>query len=723
MKRNYKCKYFCYNILHGGIAEFVFDEAGKATNKVSMSMLLEFEKVLDELAKAEGIKAILFKSGKKDVFISGNDIKEIRDIKFETEAIDISKKGQEIFSKIESLPFPSIAVIDGECIDGGLELALACSFRIVSDNPEVRLGFSFAGLGLIPFFGGCVRFPKIAGIGLALRMTLNNVFIDGKKAWQTGIADRYYPQGFLNDKVTEFVGEVIDLQSRKNLVKNRGKIRFFRWVKESNFISRRLIALRNKRKVLREKHKFYPALLATIDVLTKSLLRLKERGLAMERKIFGRLAVSDVSKRLIDAYVSVEKIKLNYVPDKRIGKILESKKVRDVCVIGVGEMGGEIAWLFSNAEIHMRMKDSSRDVLKEGYHSVYEIYSEEYGKNCLEDRECKLKLHRITATLDFSGFKQADFIIENIEENKEHKIKLLRELEDKVGKDTIIATNTSVFSVGELATHLKYPERFLGLHFFSPVSKIPLVEVIKGKKTSDFAIAFAMEISRKVGKIPVVVKDCHGFLVNRIVGAGLNEAFIMLQEGYEFWKIDLIVKNFGFSLGPFALVDKIGVRKFNKMLKTLLSAYPDRMEQTKIFDKIVENSRFESKEKIFYVCRGSREKPNPELVSFLREKGFSGKKIIKNEEVLGRFVMRMINEAAFCIEEGIIDNPEYLDLSLLLSNNFPYFRGGILRYADDFGLEKIIDQLQEYEMRFGKRFVPCGLLHKLRIKESGFYSR
>ena len=314
-------------------------------------------------------------------------------------------------------------------------------------------------------------------------------------------------------------------------------------------------------------------------------------------------------------------------------------------------------------------------------------------------------------------------MIEAIVEDKEIKIKTLKELETIVSRDTIIATNTSSFSIEELSKELEHPEQFVGFHFFNPVNRMPLIEIVKSEKTSEAVVNKMAALARALKKTPVLINDCSGFLVNRILMTYLNEAVLLVEEGVDFVKIDKIIFDFGMPMGPFTLLDEIGIKVGYKVAKILLAAYPERFEESPIFSRIgsMDNITGRISGKGFFVYKKKKSAPNPAIYEVLEEnKNIKNYKIFKNE-IIERCLFRMINEAALCLEEGVIENPGFIDMALILGIGFPPFRGGLLKYADDVGIENVLCGLEKYEKKYGKRFKACNLLKEKAKKKEGFY--
>jgi 3-hydroxyacyl-CoA dehydrogenase / enoyl-CoA hydratase / 3-hydroxybutyryl-CoA epimerase len=714
-----KNSYFRFEIKPGGIAELVLDNQDEKLNILSTPLMLEFEKLLEEISGNKDIKILIFKSGKRDNFIAGADIHEIESIRDEYEAMEKSLKGQEIMNWIEKLPFPTVSVIDGACLGGGLELAMACTYRIVSDNPRTQLGLPEVTLGIMPGFGGSKRLPALTGLVRGLPMVLSGKSVDGLKSYQYKLADAYYPSAFLEDETAKFVRKVLTPEGKAAILKRRKDKKLTIKLLENNPLGRALVFSSARKDILRKTKGFYPAPLEALKVIKLTNARSVNYSLKKERHAFAKLAVSPVSKNLIRLFFTGESLKKAYQP--RQGGSSESR-VRTAAVLGAGKMGGSIAWLSSYSGIPVLMKDISWDAVGAGYSAVHENYSELIRHKKLDERQAGIKEQAVSGTLDYRGFHKPDFIIEAILEDPELKMKIYRELEEQVRPDAVIATNTSSLSVNEMASVFKHPDRFIGFHFFNPVSRMPLVEVVPGSKTSEKTLARAVEFAKQLKKTPIVVKDCHGFLVNLVLMAYLNEAMLIAEEGVPLELTDRIMKSFGMPVGPFELLDEIGISVGYKVAKILSASYPERSGQGRLFNLIGESHELSGRTtgKGFYIYSGKKKVPNPMVRKMVLSLKPENKKPDKNE-IQMRLLLRMLGEAALCLEERIIDRPDYLDMAMVMGTGFPAFRGGIMRWSDKTGIDKILEMLNGFEKKFGSRFKPAGLLLKMKDTMGRFY--
>lgn len=702
--------YFTYTV-KDSIAEIVLNDTASPVNILSTPMMQEFETMIDSLAHAP-LNALVIRSSKKDVFIAGADIHEIAGITDSAAAIEKSKRGQDILAMLAALPFPTVAVIDGACLGGGLELALACTYRLVTDNAAVKLGLPETTLGILPGFGGTWRLPRLIGMAQALPMILTGKSVDGAKAVKLGLADGIYPAAFIGDAVSAFILSLASAGARKALKKRRSR-RPVMGLIDGNPIGRSLVYRAAKKELMKRTHGHYPAPRMALRTVRRNYGRSYASAMKREREAFAELAVSPAAKKMIALFFTGEALKKEYRAD--------AAPIRQAGVLGAGKMGGGIAWCISNADIPVRMKDINWDAVGKGYAAVSDMYHDAVRVKKLSEREARLKAHRVSGAVDYSGFADADIVIEAVIEDADIKMKTFRELERIVRPDAIIATNTSSLSVDALASALDHPERFVGFHFFNPVNRMPLIEVVPGMRTSEEVLVRAVAFARTLRKMPIVVRDTNGFLVNRILMAYLNEAMLLLEEGVPFTRIDAVMTRFGMPMGPFELLDEIGIKVGAKVARIIGAAHPERASMGKMLEIVGHHEKLVGKSaEGFYRYRGSRS-PNPLIRDLMRANGMPLDSAADEREIEMRCLMRMINEAARCMEEGIITRADYLDMAMLYGTAFPAFRGGVLRTADDIGIGAVVTALAQFEQRFGPRFSAAKLLIDMQARNGRFY--
>ncbi len=706
---------------HGdGKVSLVIDRADAKVNAFNAAVMRELTEILDELSSRGDIRFLFIQSAKRDVFIAGADIKDIQAIDDAADAEQKSRGGQEAFNRLEDLPFPTMALIDGACLGGGTELALACDYRIATDNPKVQIGLPETQLGILPGWGGTWRLPRLTGPATALNLILTGKSLDGKKSAKSNVVDYMWPQAFHLDWAHELADRILAGEERQIHAKRKRKSMGMKLL-ENTPVGRFFLFSRALRDTRRKTGGHYPAPIEALRVVKRAHRKGREPALRLERSAFGRLAVTNASRNLVRLYFAREAVK--HQPALQGEE--PPKQVQRAAVLGAGVMGGRIAWLFSYRDIPVTMKDIAWDAVQKGYNSAREVYGQLKKIGKLDEREARLKLHKIHGTIEYESFGSPDFVIEAVVENLEVKKKVLSELETKVAEDTIIASNTSALSITEIAGSLKHPERFVGMHFFNPVNRMPLVEVIAGEKTSPETVRNTGLLAQKLGKTPVVVQNCAGFLVNRLLMPYLNEAVIMLDEGQNFLEIDRKVKNFGMPMGPFTLLDEVGIDVGYEVARECMQAYGERMQTSGFFEALEGNTELLGKKsgKGFFLYDKKRKKPqpNPEMQKLIRKHVTARGKRLSEFDMVHRPVLAMVNEAARALEERIVETPTDVDVAMIMGTGFPPFRGGVLRYADDLGLTCVRDTLSRYADEYGVRFRPADLIQQLAGESRSFY--
>jgi 3-hydroxyacyl-CoA dehydrogenase / enoyl-CoA hydratase / 3-hydroxybutyryl-CoA epimerase len=707
METKTKTKKFEFTKDGRGIGTLTFNTPGSSANVFTQAALNEFEAHLDALLQDSTLKALFIESAKENIFIAGADIHEIKAANDERSITVLVQKGQEIFNKLENLPFPSIAVIDGACLGGGLEMSLGCTYRIATSHPHTRIGLPEVNLGILPGFGGTQRLYPLVGYAKAMELIVGAKLLKGEKALKLGVVDACVPRGYLGFKKEELSQAIIDGSLDKKLRANQKGIAWY----EKFPPVRSLISGIVKKKVLAKTHGHYPAPLAVIKVMQESFGKSLSEGLRIEREAVTKLAVTQISKNLIDLFFISEKLKKETFSKAR------AKEIHHSAIVGTGAMGSGIAWALNNQDINVRLKDISNASVGKAISTIRKIYEGIKKRGRLTEREIALKMDKITFTTEYVGFDSTDFLLEAVSEDIGLKQKVFQEFESVLKPDAIIASNTSSLSISDLAEKLHYPNRFIGMHFFNPVNRMPLVEIITGEKTDDETIATVVKLTKQMGKTPIKVKESAGFLVNRILLPYLKEAATMFEEGEDIIKIDKILLAFGMPMGPLTLIDKVGVDIGEKVSGILHEAYGDRMATSDLLTKMVEHEWLGQKSGMgFYNYKKGRSEINPDILKLQ-----SGHVQLDPQIIEDRALLIMINEAARCLEEDVVDNPGYLDMAMVMGTGFPPFRGGLMRYADEIGIDHITIRLGQLQKNYGGRFAPCDLLLSMADTNETFY--
>lgn len=700
-------KYYNLDIDDRGIATLVFDTPKSSVNVLCFEALYELEQLLVQLHDDNSIKALFIESEKEHIFIAGADIKEIKAFKDSTETVSKLQHGQEIFNTLENLPYPTIAVIDGACLGGGLELAMACDYRIATNEAHTRIGLVEVSLGIIPGLGGTQRLPMLVGFTKALELITASKRLKGDKALKLGLVDASVPLGYLAFKKEEFVEDILAGKLENKVAMTRRGIKWY----ELLIPVKMLISKMARSAVMKKTAGHYPAPMKAIDVLEETLPMSLEDGLKVELEVFAPLATSEISKNLIELFFTSEALKKETF-SKGKAHVIDSAGV-----LGVGTMGSGIAWALTHKDIPVRLGARTMQSIATATANLMQSFDAIKKRRRLTSREIGLKMDRVTYTTELQGLGEADIVVEAVSEDPTVKQKVFASLEEVLKEDAVIATNTSSLAITMLAKETKYPERFVGMHFFNPVAMMPLVEVIAGEKTSDDTVATVVSLAKRLGKTPIKVSECAGFLVNRILLPYLNEAVKMFEEGENIEHIDKLLTDFGMPMGPFTLVDEVGIDIGVKVSDILHDAYGGRMAPSSVLEKMIEHNYLGKKNgKGFYLHKGKKRSYHEEIYDFQE-----GKVRLDDKMIRERAILTLVNEAVRCLEEGVVENARYLDMAMVMGTGFPPFRGGLLRYADAEGLANIVARLTKLKDAYGERFSPAKLLVEMANTNKTFY--
>ncbi len=705
--------------IENNIGTIEFDQKDSKVNILTAEVLKEFDAVLDQIQKTPSLEALFILSSKKDVFIAGADIKEIEKIADQGEAQAKSKAGQEIFNKLEDLKFPTIAVIDGVALGGGCELALACQYRVATFNNKIRIGLPEVNLGILPGFGGTYRLPRVVGLEQGLKLILSGKPVDAPKALKLGLVDKLIPQIGLRGNLNKFLAELKTSKLSQDKYYRR-KRSGTKKLLEDSLIVQALIFSQAKKSVLESTKGFYPAPLKIIQLVKENFYSSRNQGLNLEAKAFSELVTTDVCKNCIHIFYISEKYRKLKL--EGVEAVSSMQSIEHAAVLGAGIMGGGIAQLLSAQDIGVRLKDINYTAIQKGLQAASTIYRDAVKKKRLTKAQASYKMAQISFTLDYSGFKNTDLVIEAVVEDMPLKKRVFKELSEVIPFKTILATNTSALSVTEMAKETKNPSKVIGIHFFNPVHRMPLVEIITTPLTSKETIATTLEFVKRLGKTPILVKDSCGFVVNRILLGYVNEAGRILEECGQLKRIDNLMTSFGMPMGPFLLSDEVGLDVGIKVLHILENGLGERFKPTALFEQIYEKKFFGKKTgKGFYLHTHDKQKTvNAEIFKLL---GPMQNRIFKSEEYFKRMVYLMINEAAQCLEEGIVTDPAAIDVGMIFGTGFPAFRGGLLKYADSLGLNNIVNDLKRFQETWkADRFEPCPYLLELAANKKGFFA-
>jgi 3-hydroxyacyl-CoA dehydrogenase/enoyl-CoA hydratase/3-hydroxybutyryl-CoA epimerase len=700
--------------LQDSIAVVAFDLPGEPVNKLNAAVKVEFEALLIRLRDDPEIRGVVLSSGKSDNFIAGADIEEFTALTTQGEAERLSFEGQEMVNRIEALPKPVVAAIHGACLGGGLELALACHYRVATDHPKTQLGLPEVQLGLIPGAGGCQRLPRLIGLRAALDMILTGKSERAAKALRLGLVDEVVPKSILLRTAREAAARLV----REGLPRRVPRGGLPGMFLDRTPAGRRLVYRQARAQVMERTRGHYPAPLAALEAVRVGLEHGITAGLAEEHHSFGQLAVGDVARKLVQIFFATTALKKD---DGIPAGAAAPRQIRRLGVVGAGFMGAGIAGTaVVHVEVDTRLKDADLARVGKGLGGANAILADRLKRRRISRPQFERLSALISGGDDYTGFGRADLVIEAVFEELGVKRKVLAEVEGVTRPETIFASNTSTIPIHQIAAGARRPDRVLGMHFFSPVEKMPLLEVIPTDATAPEAIVTAVRFGRRMGKTVIVVADRPGFWVNRILSPYLNEAGLMVAEGVPIELIDRTATAWGFPVGPVALLDEIGLDVAHKAAETMQAAFGERMKGGTALDRMIAAGRLGRKNgRGFYRYRESHKQGPDKAVSGVLgirpAEGFSA------ELVERRLVYAMLNEAAAASAENVVRSARDGDIGAIYGIGFPPFRGGPLRVIDDLGASRVVSTLHELEDQYGARFRPAPALAEMARQGSRYY--
>jgi 3-hydroxyacyl-CoA dehydrogenase/enoyl-CoA hydratase/3-hydroxybutyryl-CoA epimerase/enoyl-CoA isomerase len=700
-----------------GVAELVFDRQGASVNKFDRATLLDLSAATAALEAAEGVAGLVVHSG-KSTFIVGADITEFGEAFSGTEeALDTwLKEANAIFNRIEDLPFPTVTAINGTALGGGFEMCLSTDYRVLGS--KATIGQPETKLGIIPGFGGTVRLPRLIGADNAIDIIASGRTVRSEEALKMACVDAVVGEAMLLDGAKDLLGRAIsgefDYKARR--AQKMGKLRL-------SPVEGMMVFNTAKGFIKGKTKGQYPAPIEAIKCMERSVGKTRDAALDVERKGFIKVARTTVAAALTGLFLNDQLIKKK---SKEYGKI--AHPVKQAAVLGAGIMGGGIAYQSAYKDVPILMKDIREEALQLGEAEASKLLGKLVKRGRIDATKMGIILSRIRPTLSYGDFGTVDVVVEAVVENQKVKQIVLGQVEAEVKETTILASNTSSISITALAEKLERPENFCGMHFFNPVHRMPLVEIIRGEKTSEQAIATVVAYAAGMGKTPIVVNDCPGFLVNRILFPYFAGFQMLVNDGADFAKIDKTMEKFGWPMGPAYLLDVVGMDTAHHVADVLAAGYPDRManETRTSLDIMYEAKRFGQKNsKGFYQYapdrRGKPKKSiDPEVAGMLAGVQANGTNDFETAELIDRMMIPMIIETARCLEEGIVDTANEADMGLIMGLGFPPFRGGALKYADTLGLAAVCETADKYA-HLGKLYEPTAKMREMAASGATYY--
>lgn len=701
---------FTLDVRDDGVAILTMDVSGETMNTLKVEFSQQIEDVLSQINADSSIKGVVLVSGKDNSFVAGADISMLAACDSAEDATEIAKGGQDMFDRIEAMPVTFVAAIHGPALGGGLELALACHYRVCSDDAKTQLGLPEVQLGLLPGSGGTQRLPKLISVQQAMKMMLTGGSVRAKQALKYGIVDDMVPKSILLDVAIEMAK-----QAKPN--RKGPKLDVMGKFLEKTNVGRNIMFKQARKQTAAKTQGNYPSPELIIDCIETGLSKGMKKGLEVEAAHFGKLVMSPESASLRSLFFATTDMK------KESGiEGVKPEVVNRVGVLGGGLMGGGIAFVTaSKAGIPVRIKDIRTDGIANAIKYSYDILNKKFKRRFIKKSEMQKQLALLTGSVDYSGFNDTDVVIEAVFEDLELKQKMVADVEENCAENTIFASNTSSIPIGQIAAKAKRPENVIGLHYFSPVDKMPLAEVIAHDKTSDKTISTTVELAKKQGKTPIVVKDGAGFYVNRILAPYMNEAAEVLLSGEPIEHIDKSLLKFGFPVGPIKLLDEVGIDVGTKIGPILQAQFGDRFASNPKFDKILNDGRKGKKNgRGFYNYSGKNagKKVDESLYDLL---AITPSVKLSQEQISERCVLLMLNEAAICLDEGVIRNARDGDIGAIFGIGFPPFLGGPFRYMHNLSIEHVVNRLEYYQGIYGDKYIPAESLKLMAAEGRSFY--
>lgn len=691
------------------------DRVDQAVNTLGLELVGEFENAFQRIDDDTLIQGLVLISGKADGFIAGADIEQFLEIRSAADAERISRTGQALLDRLVKLRVPTVAAIHGACLGGGLEVALACSYRVCTDHPKTTFAAPEVQLGLIPGMGGTQRLPRRVGLQSALDMILTGRTIRARRALQMGLVEELVHPSILADVA---IGRARALAAGTLKSPRRRGAGPASLLLESNSIGRGIVFKKARQSVLEKTHGHYPAPLAALDAVIAGYNGSAD-GYAEEARHFGEMAVTDVSRQLVFLFFASNSLKKDPgVPDPAPP---HPREVDRLGVLGAGFMGAGIASVAVQQGTLVRLKDTDPKRIGRGLASIRAVMQERLTRRQITKQQLDDAMILVGGTSDYSGFDLADLVIEAVFEDLGLKHQVLAEVEPILDASAVYASNTSTIPIARIAEAARYPERVLGMHFFSPVHRMPLLEVIVTPATSRQATVTAVAYGRRLGKTVIVVNDGPGFYTTRTLSAYMSEAGRLLDEGATVEAIDEALVEFGFPVGPITLLDEVGIDVGGKVASVLSEAFGSRMTPPESMRRVVVAGRTGRKGSSGFYRYDPSGTKGPVDDSVYTVIGGERRPIDK-AEIADRCVLAMLNEAARCLEEGILRSARDGDIGAVFGVGFPPFRGGPFRYMDSAGVSRIVERLEDLDIRFPKRFEPARLLVDMATAGRSFYS-
>ncbi len=696
-----------------GIARAEFNLQGEPVNKITHDVGEELDKLLTDFEVNDDIQAVILISGKDGSFIAGADIDEFVALRSRDAAYQLVRRGQRLINRFEDLGKPIVAAIHGTCLGGGLEAALACTYRIATDTPSTKIGLPEVQLGIIPAAGGCQRLPRLIGVRSALDVILVGKQLPASRAYRAGIVDELVHPSILDRIASEAARRLVAGWKPK-----RRRFGLADLALDRNSIGRGVVYKAARKQVMKKTGGHYPAPLAALKAVEHGIRFGMQAGLDMEAATFAELAIGPVSRQLVQIFFAATALKRD---PGVAGATPKAREVHNLGVVGGGFMGAGIGGVaVLQAQVDVRFRDTTLEQVGKGLIAARKVLDRRLERRRMTKFEHRRLTRLISGGTEWAGFERVDLAIEAVFEDLEVKHEVMRQIENVVREDCVIASNTSTIPIHRIAEVVKRPERVVGMHFFSPVEKMPLLEVIVTNETAPWVTVTVVEFGRRMGKTVIVVEDHPGFWVNRILAPYMNEAGRLLEEGESVDTIDRCMTRFGFPVGPVTLLDEVGIDVAHKASKVMFEAFGDRLRPLPGLEQMTAEGRFGRKAgRGFYRyedgVKQSVDETAYEIIGAVPDSK------VPREDVTDRLLFAMLNEAARALDEGVVRNARDGDIGAVFGIGFPAFRGGPLRYLDSYGVGQTVTILEELAGKYGERFTPAPLLERMAEDGSRFH--
>ena len=685
------------------IVTVTFDAAHRPVNVFDESLLRELSRVVDDLEVDGATRLVVFRSAKPSGFLAGADLHLIEKIASAEELDRMLQCGHTLFQRIEALSMPTVAVIHGACLGGGLEFALACTYRVAREDSTTRLGLPETQLGLLPGWGGTQRLPAVVGVTAAARLILEGTRLNARQAEQLGLVHAAWAAASFEDSVTRFIDDRMEGREPKQHPRT-----WLDWLRDDTSLGRRLVLWMAHRKVAGQAQ-HYPALPAALRAIETGVRQGREAGLAKEREEFARVLFTPACRNLLDLFGQGERARnrTTWVADH----VEHHPPIKSMAILGAGTMGAGIAQLAATQGYAVTLMDIDTATVQQGLRKIEQLTQQAVQKGAMGASEAERALASIQTATRIDALPPIDLVIEAVVERIGVKRQVFHDLDAQLPMNVLLASNTSALPIHEMAAQTHREDRVAGLHFFNPVHKMPLVEIVRTVQTSDDTVAALVQVVRRLGKTPLVVAEGPGFLVNRILFPYLDEAVRMVCEGLPADQIDREAKRFGLPMGPLELLDTVGLDVAVDVARTLshlsreVSPTPQRLTEM-----VIAGEKGQKTGRGFYTyVEGRRRAPNVHAIPASAVPVIPPTRVFAGESLSGiqqRLVFTLIQAAVDCLHEGVVSEPWMVDLGMVLGTGFPSFRGGPLKLREAWGIDIVRETLEQLSQQCGLRFEP-----------------